>query len=303
MSSFTPIDLTGIPAPTVVETLTYETILAAMLADLKSRDTAFTALVESDPAYKILEVAAYREFVLRQRINDAAKAVMLTYALGTDLENLGALFGVTRNLITPADNNAIPPVAAVYETDDSLRYRITLALDGLSTAGPEGAYIFHALKTATIKDVAVAGPPEVSPGNVRVTILSSIGTGTASSGEISSVLSELTSDDVRPLTDVVSVQSAQIVSYSLNVMLYVYSGPDLSVVSAQALANVQAYVAATHKIGQDVRVSGVFAAAHVSGVEHCELVSVSGSITGDLLVTDTQAPYCTGVVIQTTVLG
>lgn len=301
--SFTPIDLTGIPAPTVVETLTYETILADMVADLQARDSAFTALVESDPAYKILEVCAYRELVIRQRVNDAAKAVMLTYALGTDLENLGALFGVTRNLITPANTTTVPPVAAVYETDESLRYRITLALDGLSTAGPAGSYIFHALKTTTVKDVAVAGPPEVSPGNVRVTILSSAGNGAASSGEISSVQTELNAEDVRPLTDVVSVQSAQILTYSLNVMLHVYSGPDLAVVTAQALAQVQAYVQSAHRIGQDVRVSGIYAAAHVSGVEHVELVSVSGSLTGDLIVTSTQAPYCTGVVIQTTVLA
>ena len=75
--SFTAVDLSRLVAPTVVETLDFETIFAAMLADLQARDSAFSALVESDPAYKILEVAAYRELLIRQRVNDAGRAVML----------------------------------------------------------------------------------------------------------------------------------------------------------------------------------------------------------------------------------
>jgi phage-related baseplate assembly protein len=295
--SFSPVDLTGIPAPTVVETLSYEAVLAAMLADLQARDTAFSALVESDPAYKILEVAAYRETLLRQRVNDAAKAVMLTYALGTDLENLGALFGVTRKVLDPGDPTAYPPVDPTYEGDESLRYRITLALEGLSTAGPEGSYVFHALKVPSIIDVAVAGPPETSPGVVRVTILSNSGTGQATSAEISAVQTELSADDVRPLTDQVVVQSAAIVPYSLTVQLYIYPGPDPAVVQAQALANLQTYVAAAHKIGQDVRVSAIYAAAQVSGVEHVELLALNGSIAGDVSITSQQASYCTGITV------
>lgn len=64
---FTAVDLSQLPAPSVVETLDFETILQAMLDDLLARDPDFSALVESDPAYKILEVAAYRELLLRQR--------------------------------------------------------------------------------------------------------------------------------------------------------------------------------------------------------------------------------------------
>ena len=75
--SFTAIDLSTLPAPHVVEPIDYQTILSAMIADLQARDPAFTALVESDPAWKIIEVCAYREMLLRQRVNDAARAVIL----------------------------------------------------------------------------------------------------------------------------------------------------------------------------------------------------------------------------------
>lgn len=298
MSSFTPINLSGIPAPSVVEVLDYETILSAMLADLQARDTVFTALVESDPAYKILEVCAYRELLLRQRVNDAAKAVMLTYALGADLDNLGGLFGVERKTIVEADATVYPPVEAVMESDDDFRYRITLSLEGLSTAGPEGAYIFHALKTATVKDVAVAGPPDVDPGTVRVTILSRNGNGAASAAEVASVVATLNAEDVRPLTDAVIVQSAEILSYKLAVNVFVYDGPDPAVVQAEALARVQAYVDASHKIGQDIREAGVLAAAFVAGVENAVLVNTGGAIVADLTVSPTQAAYCTSLTVN-----
>ena len=77
---FTSVDLSQLPPPDVVETLDFETILAEMLADLRARDAVFDALVESDPAYKILEAAAYRETLIRQRVNEAARAVMLPSA-------------------------------------------------------------------------------------------------------------------------------------------------------------------------------------------------------------------------------
>ena len=143
--SYSAIDLSQLPSPEVVETLDYENILAEMLNDLRQRDSSFSALVESDPAYKILEVAAYRETIIRARVNDGAKAVMLAYATGKDLEHIGARYGVYRQLLTPADPDAIPPVEAVYEQDEELRRRIQLALEGLSVAGPQGAYIYHSL--------------------------------------------------------------------------------------------------------------------------------------------------------------
>ena len=45
---------------------------------------------------------AYRELLIRQRVNDAARGVMLATASGTDLDNLAANFNVERLLITPA---------------------------------------------------------------------------------------------------------------------------------------------------------------------------------------------------------
>ncbi len=297
MSNYTPTDLSPLPAPDVVETLSFETILAEMLADLRTRDPVFTALVESDPAYKILEVAAYRELLIRQRVNDGARAVMLAYATGSNLEQLAALFGVTRKLIDAGDANAVPPVPATYETDASLRYRTQLALEGLSTAGPVGAYQFHALAVNGVKDVGVQGPPDTDPGDVLVTILSDDGNGTADSNLIAAVEAALNGEDVRPLTDQVTVQSATITTYEIVATLYIPTGPDPELVRAASLASVQAYVAAQHKVGADIRLSALYAALHVGGVERVTLSSPG--IATDLVCDAEHAPFCTDITLNT----
>lgn len=297
MSSYTPIDLSGLPAPDVIETLSADAIKADMLAMLVSIYPEFDALVESDPAYKIIEVATMRELLIRARVNDGARAVMLAYATGADLEQLAALFGVTRKLLDAGDPEAIPPVPATYETDSALRYRTQLALEGLSTAGPVGAYQFHALSVEGVKDVGVQGPPDTDPGDVLVTILASEGDGTADTDLVNAVDAALNAETVRPLTDNVTVQTASIHSYEIVATLYIGQGPDPDLVRQNSLASVQSFVAARHRVGVDVRKSALLAALHVAGVEYIELNAPG--ITADFIADPDEAPYCTAITLST----
>lgn len=292
MSQFTAINLALIPAPQVIEVIDYEQVLAELLADLVARLPTFDTFLESDPVMKVLEVAAYRETVLRQRINDAAKAVMLSYALGTDLDQLGALFGVTRLEITPADPEASPPTSAVFESDSDFRYRIQLSLEGLSTAGPEGAYIFHALSAdGLVLDASAISP---NPGEVLVTVLSREGDGSANAPLLAAVDASLSAEDVRPLTDYVQVQGATIVPYQVEASLHFYAGPDRAVIMATAQAAIEAYTESQHRLGLDVTLSGIYAALHQPGVQRVELTAPAAS-----LVIDRQsAAYCTAITLS-----
>lgn len=137
------IDLSQLPAPDVVEALDYETLLAERKATLISlypadqqEAVARTLTLESEPIVKLLQENAYRELILRQRINEAAKAVMVAYSLDSDLDQLGANNGVRRLTITPADDTTIPPTAAVMESDDDFRLRIASAFEGLPAPLP-----------------------------------------------------------------------------------------------------------------------------------------------------------------------
>lgn len=287
--AFTVIDISQLTAPEVVESLGFETIFDSMLADLLQRDETFTALVESDPAYKILEVCAYRELLIRQRVNEAAKAVMLAYATGADLDQLGANVGVQRLVITPADETTVPPTPAVMESDADFRARIQLSPEGYTTAGSEGSYVFHGLGASSdVKDVQATSP---EPGKVTVYVLSRTGDGTAPQTTIDAVTSTLNGETIRPMTDQVTVLSANIVEYTIEAVLTMFPGPDSSVVLQSAIDAVTTYAETQRRIGYDVPLSGLYRALHQPGVQNVTLISPSAS----LVLGDGQTSFCTNI--------
>lgn len=288
---YTAIDLSQLPAPAIVEELDYETIRAAMLADLVARMPSFSALLESDPVVKLLEVCAYRELVLRQRVNDATRGVMLAKAVGSDLDHLAALFGVQRFVLDAGDATAIPPVAPTLESDTDFRRRVQLSLEGFSTAGPVGAYIYHALSADP--DVLDASADSPLPGSVVVTVLSRTGNGAASPALVAAVQAALSADDVRPLCDTVGVQSATIVPWHIAATLTCYAGPDRAVILAAAQAAAAAYAADQHRLGRDVTLSGIYAALHRPGVQRVTLVNPAA----DIVIAPHQASWCTGIAL------
>lgn len=289
MSGFSAIDLTKLNAPNVIENISFENILLELIGELKSRDESFTAVLESEPVVKLLEVVAYREVLLRSRINDACKAVMLAYATDSDLDNLAAYFAVERQLVDPGDEDAIPPFPPTFESDDRLRKRTQLSLEGHSTAGPIGSYIFHALAVSPkVKDIDVASP---EPGKVVITVLSTDGIGIPDDSLISLVEESLNSRDVRPLTDFVTVQKASIIDYEVEAELILYEGPDSDVVKQTAINKVNDYVSQHHLLGNDITLSGLYAALHQEGVQRVDLIKPSV----DLVVSPDKAAWCNQV--------
>ncbi|MFL0805518.1 MAG: baseplate J/gp47 family protein [Agarilytica sp.] len=291
MSAFSAIDLEKLPPPEVVEILDFEDVLSEMLADLQSRWPEFTAALESEPAVKILEVAAYREVQLRARINDASRAVMLAFAQKNDLEHIAAPFGVERQEVSSGDPDALPPILPTFENDDRLRQRTQLSLEGHTTAGTIGSYKFHALAAdARIKDVDVQSP---TPGDVVVTLLSTENSGNPSAEVLTNVRTFLNAEDVRPLTDRVTVNASEVISYDIEAELILFDGPDEEVVRRSSENALRAYVADRHRLGHDIALSGLYASLHQPGIQRVVLVRP----TADLVIQPHQAPWNTGITI------
>src|SRR3546814_4822909 len=104
------------------------------------------------------------------------------------------------------------------------RRRMVLAPEGYSVAGPEGAYIFHALSAhADVLDASATSP---APGEVLVSVLSRAGSGVPSPELLATVATFVSDETRRPLTDFVTVQAAGIVDYSVSANLTTFSGPD-----------------------------------------------------------------------------
>lgn len=292
-ATFTAVDLSRMPAPDIIDPLDYETILAQAVTRFRAEMTAAGITFESrdsDPATKLLQTFAYLAQMLRQRVNDATRAVMPAYATGADLDNIAALFGIQRFMITPAD--PLTGAAALMESDADFRRRMVLAPEGYSVAGPEGAYIFHALSTSG--DVLDASATSPSPGQVVVSILSRSGNGMASPALIAAVSEYISDETRRPLTDFVTVQSAQIVNYNVAATLRTFSGPDSAVVLRAARTALDAYIIESQRLGRDITRSGIFRALHAEGVQNVVLTVPAA----DIVISRTQAAYCTGVVLQ-----
>lgn len=275
----TSVDLSRLPPPDVVEALDFEVILAALQADFLARFPEYTATVESDPIVKLLEVCAYRELVLRARINDAARSVLVAYATGADLDNLAALLGVTRQEIAPADAQAGTP--AIFEDDAALRRRVLLAPDSFSVAGPASAYVFHALSAdADVLDASAISP---RPGEVTVTILSRSGAGGEPSPEVlDAVEALLNSDGIRPLTDRVTITGATSVAFDIDAQLVLYPGPDQALILATANAALDNLLSESRRLGRDITRSAIIAALHVGGVQNVILNAPVADVSVDL---------------------
>ena len=283
------LDLSRLPAPLVLESLDFEALYQEALADFRGlMGDNWSAALESDPVVKLLEKAAYDKMMSRARINDAAKALLLAFARDSDLDHLAANYNVKRLLVVAADPGAVPPIEAQYESDDSLVERTLFAFEGLSIAGPRDAYVFHAMSAdGRVADARVGSP---SPAIVEVSILSRIGDGVASEDLLEVVREALSDEDVRPLGDRVIVRSAGLIDYRIEAVLYLYPGPEIELILAEARSSLDRYINTQRRLGRDIRRSAIHAALHVSRVQRVELIHP----VADVVVLDHQAANCTG---------
>lgn len=226
-------------------------------------------------------------------MNEAARGVLLAFARGADLENIAAEYGVIRLTVTPEDLSTIRPSPAIMESDDDLRFRAQMAWEGLSTAGPRGAYEFHARSAhGQISDVSSISP---EPCDILISVLSRLGDGTPSQEVLSAVRVALNDEDVRPQGDRVTVQASQIKTYAVRAILHMKGqGPGRAVALAAARKSCEAHVYRSRRQGISVWRSAITAALHVEGVDHLELLEPAS----DILLNETQAGTCTSVEIS-----
>jgi phage-related baseplate assembly protein len=145
------IDLSKLPPPRLIEELDYGTILAEMRNKLRELLPEWTGYeLESDPANKVLEVAAYREMLLRQRVNEAARGVMVAFATGSDLDHLAAFYPETR---LPG---ALSTFAATMKLSAALAVSVTIPEDYRIVA-KNGAVEARLMESVTIPADSAAG--------------------------------------------------------------------------------------------------------------------------------------------------
>lgn len=312
------IDLSQMPAPACVLPVDFSaeltTLLNLYVAGMREHDQTFPQPLVSDPAYQILSTVAYRLGLQRQQINEACQATMLAYAVGSDLDQIGATFAVPRLTVIAADTSVTPNIPAVMEGDDRFRQRIQIALEAWTTAGSRGSYEYHTLSASPlVLDVYVDRPEFVAvatldstvtqlevtyparlenpmPGDVAVTLLLDP---SADPDAVKALVSTaLDAETVIPLTDNVHLLDAEILEYSVEAVLHCYPGPSAQPIVTAAIAALETYTTTHYRLGHDIAVSGLHAAAHQAGVQRVTL-----NIDSNIVVQAWQAAKCTGITV------
>ena len=248
-------NLSDLEMPQIIEELSLSEILEQMRNKLIEIEPEFTAYLESDPLIKLMEIAAYRELLLRQRINQAAKANLLAFATESDLDNLAAFYGITR-----LEN----------ETDDELRTRTQAKIVGWSSAGSREAYKFHALNSDPRVKEANADSPE--PGLVRISILSKENNGVVSEDLLEAVNDYMQRDDIRMLTDTVQVVPCNLIDIDVKAKITLMSSTPIEFLSTikTSFKNAFAKIAG---LGVSISRSWIISNLFLDGVKDVQLLS------------------------------
>lgn len=301
--------IANLPEPALIEELNYEAIFRQLVEDFRARHPDYDALLESDPAIKLLQVFAYRELALRQRVNDAFKATLLAFAQAGDLDQLAAFYGVNRQSA---------------ELDEALRSRTIERIKGSSTAGGAAWYRYQTLTAdERVVDALVTSP---DAGQVRIALLSNEGPnikaatgatldtlgavyaltrntllnendtdfrarvleaalggrgdGAASSQLLGVVDAKVQADEVRVITDTVQVISANIAQVDVVANVYLYPDQQAAILGGLEQA-IRTAFATEGGLGWDLTPSWLISRLHVQGVQRVELVSPAATVVAD----------------------
>ena len=162
---------------------------------------------------------------------------------------------------------------ADIESDESLADKIFLAPSGFSVAGPTDAYAYFCkAHNSQIDDVYVDSP---TPGSVVVYITME-GSKLPEEAVIEDLEEYLKDDQVRPLTDNVSVSAPQTVDYSVSVKYWINRSSAGQAASLQEdiEAAVQSYIEWQQaKIGRDINPDQLIQMMVAAGAKRVEITA------------------------------
>ena len=170
-------------------------------------------------------------------------------------------------------NTSVSDGGSDVPSDEEYYELMRASMDAYSCAGARGSYIYWAKRVSTkIADVAANSPV---PGVVKLYVLMDDGT-LATEGLKREVLEACSADEVRPLTDQVFVEDAEIVPYDIRLTYYIpqrstRSGADIA---AAVQAAVDRYIAwQSGKIGRDINPSKLYSLLMETGIKRIDLAS------------------------------
>mgnify|MGYP000384951214 FL=1 len=291
------VDFSQLLPPSLITELSYEAIFTKRkesfisLYDASEQQAVRELLQrESEPVVKLLQENAYLEMLYQAKCNADARSLLLAYAEKSDLDHLALTeYGLTRLVVTPANNTVIPPIDTVYESDERLRERCLLSFDGMNTAGSANAYRYFTLSADGRVDGIKVRSDEANPYllDIVITQVDSLN-GEASAELITAVQNALDPDHVRPVCDRPTVKSSSATNYQIEAQLYVGKNAEDALLLEAANIRLDKYIKNAQKNGESIYRSAIYAALHVDGIQRVVITSP----VNDLVMDSYHHPFC-----------
>lgn len=159
------------------------------------------------------------------------------------------------------------------ESDEDLAERVYLAPSAYSTAGPEDGYLYHAKRfNNAIGDVVATS--DQAAGQVDIVFV--MDNGDSPGVEIINGLQQyLRDENIRPMTDLVTVAAPTEVGYSIDLTYYINRSDSAQAVTIQAAVEtaVADYVTWQRTIGRDINPSKLVAMVMVEGAKRVQVTA------------------------------
>jgi phage-related baseplate assembly protein len=278
MSRFTTIDLSQLPAMIVLEQVDSEAILSRRMTrfvelwnihDPPVAATYDVSNLEFDPIKINQECNTDSEMKLRDRVNQAARAITLAYAISGDLDAVASRYP-----------GGMPRLA--NESDDHYRKRVWLSVNPLSPHGTAEAYQFWALTAlgGALRDVSTIKirPDLTENPTIVVTCLAAGADPRPTQAQLLEVRRYIVDEHRMAMTDVVSVGPPKVRDIDYYVRLWFFPGPDAKLLMAQIRKSVADLIVKQYWLGYDHTVMALHAACALSGVARAVVVKPEADI-------------------------
>ena len=236
--------------------------------------------LEFDPIRILQETNVDLRIKLRDRVNQAARAVTLAFAIGTDLDGIASRYPVGPRLPVVENPRPYESNPEDYESDFSYRRRTQLSLNATSPHGPSGAYMFFALTAdpalRDASEMAIEGegeviltvmadsPPvrfEVEPFNWNY-----FTDPTPDQDRVLAIRAYVLDAYRKAATDVLTVSTPNIVDTKYRIKVWFYPPPDKNTMMLKLRDKLEALVEDQRWLGHDHTRMAIDAALFQEGV-------------------------------------
>ncbi|RZN24770.1 baseplate J/gp47 family protein [Bradyrhizobium sp. Leo121] len=292
---YSVIDLSQLGTMSVLETIDTEAIIASRMTRFKQvwaeNDPPAAAQydvgdLEFDPIKINQENSTYFELMLRDRVNQAARATTLAFATGTDLDAIASRYP-----------DGVPRLTG--EDDDRYRHRIWASPNPLSPHGVAESYEFWALSAlgGALRDATVVKirPSLAEDPVVVVTCMLEGDNPVPSTAQLLQIRSYIIDEKRAGTTDVISIRAPIMRDIAYRIGLYLYPGPDAPTIVAAVKDSLNALVENLRWLGEDHTLMQINKAIALTGVHSAVIESPTEDVrvdpTGLVRVTSVDVEY------------